>query len=130
MGIVGSDLNLIDKVDLIDMGLSVGDRVRLIRLLADFKYCNNVLMRTRVLWSGKEWDLTPCWPIFPVKYTLTQTSLAVRQDRCFGVSQDRVDLSAITDVDFRMELLTSIITITSTDATMPVVVMTLSRSEG
>jgi len=128
--IVGTDLPIMGRVDLVDMGLAVGDRIRVLRLLHDFKYAYLVLKMSTVIWDGTEWHLTPCWPIFKSHYTLTKTTLTVRLDRCCGSSQDRIDLSSITDVDFVQECMTSTIQLTSEDVTSPYLEIKLGRDEG
>lgn len=128
--IVGSDLNLMDKQDLIDMGLTVGNRIRVLRLLHGFKYSSMVAKMQNVIWEGTEWALCPCYPIFKEHYVLTKTTLTLRKDRCCGQSQDRIDLSQVNDVDWFQECLTSTIQLTSDDATSPYIEIILGRDAG
>lgn len=129
-GIVGSDLPLLDKIDLIDMNLRVGDRLRMLRLLHTFKYNSMIANMSHVIWKGVEWHFCPCYPIFKENYTLTNTTLTLRKDRCFGSSQDRIDLSQITSVDFFSECVTSTVQLTSEDVTSPYVEIVLSVDDG
>jgi len=139
--IVGSDLPLLDKELLIDMGISVGDRVRLIRCLAEFKALNIIVRQRAVIWNGTEFHFCPCWPIFPMHYVLTNTTLTTRKSRCCGETQNRIDLSDIQDIDLFQECITGTVKIVSPDYSkkvnkgegaeyeMEVVDMTLGKSE-
>lgn len=129
-GIVGSDLPLIDKDDLKDMNIGVGARVRLLRLLADFKYSSMVAKQSKVLWEGTEWHATPCWPIFKQHYTLTQTALTLRKGRFCGETQDRIDLSVMTNIDLFEECCFATVKIASTDSTSPYIEIRAAREAG
>jgi len=128
--IVGSDLCLIDKDDLKDMGIGVGARVRLLRLLADFKYSSMVAKQSKVLWEGTEWHACPCWPVYKQHYTLTQTALTLRKGRVCGETQDRIDLSTMTNIDLFEECCFATVKIASTDATSPYIEIRANRDEG
>lgn len=128
--IIGSDLPLIDKDDLRDMGFGVGQRARLMRLLGDFKISAMVAQQSRELWAGVEWQLCPCWPIYRQHYTLSQTALTLRKGRCFGQVQDRIDLSSIQNIDLFEECICSTVKIASDDATSPYIEIKLPREKG
>lgn len=130
-GIVGADLRIICRMDLEDMNIRVGDCIRVLRLLSQFKYVAMVADMTALIWEDiPEWHLCPCWPIFKMKYSLTKTVLTVKQNRCFGQSQDRIDLSQITDIDFLEECITSTIMVTSEDVTSPYIEIKQGRGKG
>lgn len=128
-GITGADLVLLDKADLREMGIGVGPRLRLLRALANFKTSQMLAVKNKVLWEGRQWYLCPLFVLFPTRYVLSSSALTVYKGQCCGSYTERIDLSAIEDVGLTQQCLNGTLMISSSDSTMPLLHMKLSKAE-
>lgn len=97
--IVGKDLPLLSKADFRDMGLPVGSRLRLVKLLQKFKVGYMIATKNQQMWKGVEWYICPLCVFFKRRYTLTKSSLTVYKAECCKKNYDRVDITSVVDIN-------------------------------
>ena len=97
----GECVPLLSKQDLLDIGVTkVGDRLRMLRHMREYKVALEVQQRTKVLlrWLEFRWF---CSPFDTIYYILTPSTIECNSvSGCFGSEKITIDISSITDISY------------------------------
>jgi len=116
------EVPFLTEAHLEEMGVRVGDRLRLLESVRSFARTETNRERRRVIATFQDWHLLPCTAWFIPTYKLSEFAVMVRTPTpcvCCCVREDDVDLAMVRDVELELGCCLGYVKLVTADPALP-----------